>query len=305
MVKLMKSLGSLIWYVAIMVGVIYLVGAIARETGIKRAIMPQVFSDILWYKARFGGFSLIDYAKLGAFGFLCYFPSVIYCNFLSEKFFPPSIVALRADIAITKLVNEKGTRVEEDDIRCFQISPDSISIRHSARATVNWKFYQENEGAIETAVGVDFTQFIFRQGSEVIAYFQRGVSRKLADILIEQPDRPGNYFKIHGNGGSYVYVYGNYANYRECTKYKIGWAERFENIQNRGNEGERWETPYEHLLAVMEVTGRQSETAIHDQFDHARVYPKNKPGREIFYAMDDVKEWVGELIRQQTVKHDT
>lgn len=296
---LLKLFGELILNIAIIVGVIYIVGILVRFgiVDMKRAIIPQFVNDILWYRLRLGGFNLVDYTKLGAFAFLLYFPVVIYANLLTKMFFPPSIVAVRADVAITKIVNEKGTRVEESDIRCFQVSPNCISIRHSARATVGWKFYKEWEDQIETAVGVDFTKFVFMQGSEVRAYFQYGAHHKIADILIEAQD--GRLLVIKGNGGKYVYVLGSNIDPDKCEDFKIGFVDALENIETRMKAAATFDSRFKHLLVAIPVYRQQDETAIHDKLDDYRLYDADEPGREIFVnappVLATVKGWINEM----------
>ena len=290
---ILKSFGELAFYILIIVLVVYFfIGKFSQYIEIKRLIAPRFFSDILWYRARLGGFNLIDFAKLGAFAFLVWFPCTVYVNILSAKFFPPSVVAIRADIALTKLAH-----VEENDIRCFQIAPDCISIRHSARAAFPWIWYRENESAIELPVGVDFIRFEFLGNSEVRAYFQRGIHHKLADILIERPG--GGLQVIRGNGGKYVYAIGDNVDLEKCEVVKIGFVDAFENISDRMKEAARWDSRLKNLIVAIPVNGKQDETAIHHKLEDSRLYDADAPGREIFVCTQDVKmmvqAWINDM----------
>lgn len=292
---LSKQLFAIAFYCAVILGVVYFVAFRAKEIG-WRAVLPYFFSDISSYGARLGGFNLLDTAKIFTFALAIYFAFVNCANTVSLKLFPPSPIATRMDKAITKLA-----KLEENDVRCYQIAPDVISIRHSARATLSPEWWRKSEGDLEIPVGIAFRRIdIRRSRSEVLIHFDYADGHKTSDILVEKDD--GSFQVIRGNGGKYVYVIGDAKNIDECETVKIGYVERFSNIEKRISEAIRWKSPVRNLITFMPVNGESDETAIHHQFADFQILEDengDEVGDELFTCAPPVVAWVKEKINQQ------
>lgn len=303
--KLFKAITAMIFYAALIAAMIYVVNIVSSAKdvngkellGMKRTIIPFLFvGDIADYLRAQGGFNLLDIFRAIAFVMIAALCLNIPANGLAPKIFEMPPYARDMDIAITK-----QAKLDEGDVIIKQIAPNKMTIWLSARATLPWTWFRDNELIIEPASGVDVRRWEFYPKSKtVLAYFTVGESAKRAEIWVENG---GKLSRIETNyGGSVVYAIGNAATLDDCTVIKAGWAKSIDHIDGREDEANRWDfgNVEPKLVAVIPANGRKDESAVHDLpiFQRAKMKKTNKPGRELFYATKEIKNFFKKAMLQ-------
>lgn len=297
--ELIKSLSTLVFYVLIIIVLIYVIAAAAstKSIGMRRTIIPFLFvSYIMDYHRALGGFNLIDIARLFAFfmfaGLLFNLPT----NGLAPKIFQMPPIAQDVDTAITKLA-----KLEEGDVIVKQIAPTKLTIWLSARATLPWTWFHDNELVIEPASGIDVHRWEFYPKLKtVLAHFVIGESIKRAEIWVENG---GKLSRIHSeHNGSVVYAAGDGATLDDCSVLKVGWAMSVDHVDGRIDEANRWDfgNVNPRVVAIIPVNQREDETAIQHLpiFQDALLKDSNRPGRELFRATPQIKKYIKNLMLQ-------
>lgn len=162
----MKTILETFGFITLILTICAIVLIAANKLG-RRAVLPYVIHDMTHYANRIREIGVVDWTRFLAFCFLCYFPCVIFMNWLAGSFFPPSQLAARLDTAITTLL-----KLEEHDIECEQIMPDCIEIKHTARAARPWTWYRDNEKNLELPLRKNIIKWIIDLSrGRVLCYF--------------------------------------------------------------------------------------------------------------------------------------
>ncbi len=293
--EISKSFGTVGLYFALIVAAIYVTSLSARVIGMRRAWTPFIFAgDIRDYYNALGGFNLIDAFRIFAFFLIANCALNISANGLAPKIFKMPPYANDMDTAITKL-----GKLEKNDVVVKQVSPRKLVIWHSARATFPWTWYQQNEMALELPTGIDVIKWeLYLSKKTVVAYFTIGNPIKRAEIWIE---RGSNLSRVDtGHDGPHVYAAGDRSTLEECNVLKVGFAQSLDQVDSRIDEANRWDfgNINPQVVALIPVRSRKDETAIHNLpiFDAARIKDTNRPGRELFRATPQIKNFLREMM---------